>query len=72
MTVARTEETLSLTEARKRAIQTAADWAAGADFDQFWGEELAAAAFGNSQLSAILAQAQREITQRIRRIGRLP
>lgn len=60
---------MKIREARKLAIKTAAEWAARADWDQFWGDELADAAFGDDKLASVLAQAQREIADRIKRLA---
>jgi hypothetical protein len=66
-----TKDPVSITDARVKAIKTAADWVEGADWDQFWGEELANDAFCNDQLAAILTQAKREVAAAIRRIRRV-
>lgn len=62
---------MGIAEARAFAIKNAADWVAGADWDQFWGQELADAAFSNSELATVLTKAQREVAARIRRITRV-
>lgn len=63
-----TKDTMPLAKARKVAIQTAADWVAHADWDQFWGEDLAVAAWNDEKLATILTRAKREAAERIRRI----
>lgn len=60
---------MNIREARKLAIKNAAEWVGQADWDQFWGDELADAAFGNDRLAAVMAQAQREIAARIQRLA---
>lgn len=60
---------MNIREARNLAIKTAAEWVAGADWDQFWGDELADAAFLNERLATVLTQAQREIADRIKRLA---
>lgn len=67
----RTKDSMTLAEARKVALATAADWVNGADWDQFWGEDVAIAAFNNDELSRVLARAQREVSNAIRRIRRV-
>lgn len=59
---------MQIREARKVAIKTAADWVAGSDWDQFWGEELTNACWADDKLAAVLTQAKREIAERIRKL----
>lgn len=61
---------MKIREARRKAMQTAADWALGADFDQFWGDALADEAYANDELGEVLRRAQREVAARIRRLAR--
>lgn len=61
---------MKIREAKRLAIQNAADWIMGADFDQFWGEDLADQAWDDDALSEILSRAQREISDRVRKLGK--
>lgn len=60
---------MKINEAKQKAIEIAADWCFGADWDQFWGEELSEEAWQDDKLAAVLCRAQREIAARIRRLG---
>lgn len=60
---------IGVKEARRKAFEFAAETFSGADWGAIWGDEIADAAFLNSHFALVLVRAQREVTERLRRLA---